>query len=167
MTTNAIISEMFEEIKDSIKILEDKISGIAKPDLKIEKETHRKREQNRQAIEGVLQQISQHLLEINRGSISMKGQIQDSEERIINAITAHKMKQNHLNKIQLKKKSIFRTFVVLLLLFIGAFMMNVYQFKKIKEIEENARKYQFIILNGGISEDQLIRLDSLFLNKGE
>ena len=82
MTTNAIISEMFEEIKDSIKILEDKISGIAKPDLKIEKETHRKREQNRQAIEGVLQQISQHLLEINRGSISMKGQIQDSEERI-------------------------------------------------------------------------------------
>lgn len=161
MTTNAAINEMFEEIKESLKSIEGKLSGKADPNVKMDEELARQRRQNRQTIEQILQQIGQRLQNIDRDSNSIQSGIQDSERRIISAIENQKKKLSFLDKVRVKTNTVVWTIGILLSFSIGSTSVNVLLFKRMKIMEENNFKYDFIKSQGGITKEQLLRLDSL------
>lgn len=169
MKNNAIISEMFEEIKAQLGTIEKKLDGQESRQKTIEEE--RRLRNNRTAIESVLQQISGHLSTIHSETTEIPTKIQESQELVLSKLelvqlTVSEQEQErtvrHHHVIDLKSSKVVVAFVILTLVLFGAIAGNVYQYRKSKEMSDNDLKYRYIKTLGGINAKDLSRLEDIF-----
>lgn len=159
MKRNDFVSAMFEEIKEKLVLIQEKIEQ----DKSAEKEAQKMIP--RQLLEFIYQSID--------NSIQQKFSLSDqSTTRQFNQLTQEtqelKQKIRELSEQNKKRKLMFRKLVVwqsiaavLLLLTIGLFLNN-------RLLRDNDLKFKYIQNQGGINSRGLFKLDTIFnVNRDE
>nr|WP_320117458.1 hypothetical protein [uncultured Marinifilum sp.] len=159
MKRNDFVSAMFEEIKEKLVLIQEKIEQ----DKSAEKEAQKMIP--RQLLEFIYQSIDK--------SIQQKFSLSDqSTTRQFNQLTQEtqelKQKIRELSEQNKKRKLMFRKLVVwqsiaavLLLLTIGLFLNN-------RLLRDNDLKFKYIQNQGGINSRGLLKLDTIFnVNRDE
>ena len=169
MKSNAIISEMFEEIKAQLVAIEKKLNGQDSR-LKVNDE-ERKSKNNRTAIESVLKQISSYLSTIYLEATEIPGKIQQSQQKVLSNLeqvqaTVTKQEKeriiHHRHVIDIRSSKVILTLVALAFALLGAIVGNVYQYKKALKMADNDLKYRYIHMLGGINKENLSTLEDIF-----
>ena len=169
MKSNAIISEMFEEIKSRLVAIEKKLDGQENRPQVIDEES--KLKNNRTAIESVLKQISAYLSTIHSEATEIPRKIQQSQQKILSnleqvqaTVTEQEKERTvrHHHIIDLKSSKVVVAFVVLSLALVGAITGNVYQYKRIGQMKDNDLMYRYIKVQNGINSKNLSNLEDIF-----
>jgi hypothetical protein len=169
MKINAIISEMFEEIKSRLVAIEKNLNGQDSRPKVIDEE--RRLKNNRTAIESVLKQISSYLSTIHSEVIEIPGEIKESQQKVcskleqVQATVTEQEKERtvrHHHIFDFKSSKVVLTFVILVFVILGATTGNVYQYKINLKMKDNDLKYRYIQMQGGINIKNLSTLEDIF-----
>ncbi|MBI9059093.1 MAG: hypothetical protein JEZ01_15120 [Labilibaculum sp.] len=155
MKRNDFVSAMFEEIKESLALIQEKMEANKPTEKEAQKMIPR------QLLEFIYQSIQQKF-SLSDQSISrqFKELTQETQEL--------KQKITELNEQNKKRKLMFRKLVVwqsiaavLLLLTIGLFLNN-------RRLRDNDLKFKYIQYQAGINANGLLKLDTIFhVNRDE
>ncbi len=169
MKSNAIISEMYEEIKSRLVAIEKNLNGQNSRPKVIDEE--RRLKNNRAAIESVLQQINNHLFSIHSGIGKVPVAMQESQKLVLSrlekvqaTITGQEKERTvrHHHVFDFKSFKIVLAFVILVFVLLGAITGNIYQYKFNLKMKDNDLKYRYIQMQGGINITDLSTLEDIF-----
>ncbi|WP_159522480.1 hypothetical protein [Sunxiuqinia indica] len=169
MKNNAIISEMFEEIKSRLVAIETKLNGQEDRPKVIDEE--RRLRNNRTAIASVLKQISTYLSTIHLEATGIPEKIQESQQKVLSsleqvqAIVTKQEKDStihHRHVIDLKSSKVVLAFIVLGFVLLGSFVGNVYQYRMNSQMGDNDLMFRYIKVHDGINSKDLSKLEDIF-----
>lgn len=159
MRKNDFITAIFEEIKESLLVIDGKLengqSGDEKRKIVIPKEL----------VEFLNRSIDQSVREnISRLNLSSQDQFRDLNQKLGGLI--HSVKE--LTKVRRKRKLIFRKLVVWQSISALLLMIGLTLFIHNRQLSDNALKFRYIEACGGIDSKKLLKLDTVFhVNRDE
>ncbi|MCW0485042.1 hypothetical protein [Gaoshiqia sediminis] len=161
MTTNAVIHEMFEELKSKLQAMEDKIDSRTEINDPSKEDKEKQRQQDRQSAERILRQIAGHLEAIQRETGSVRADMKDLETRFSLKLEEHREIQHQQYRLKTTRRTTIQSFILLTFFLVGSIPINICQSEKISRMRGNDWKYRYIRMNKGITEKELTQLDSL------
>jgi hypothetical protein len=169
MKNNTMTGVMFEEIKSQLEAIEKKLDNQGYRQQTVDEES--KLRSNRAAIESVLNHISSYLSTIYSETREVPREIQESKklvlsrlEQIHSTINGQEKERlvRHHHVIDLKPSKVVVAFFVLTFLLLAVLAGNVYQFRKINQMNDNDLKYRYIKIHRGIDPENLANLEDIF-----
>ncbi|MCW0484882.1 hypothetical protein [Gaoshiqia sediminis] len=162
MTTNAVIHEMFEELKCKLQAMEDKLDSRTEINDQSKEDKEKQGQQNRQSAERILRQIAGHLEAIQREKGSLRADMKDLKARFNLKLDKHREIQHQQYRLKTTRRTTIQSFILLTCFLVGSVLINICQSEKISRMRENDWKYRYIRMNQGISKDQLEKLEQAF-----
>ena len=168
----SVITVMFEELKELISKLTNKIDSLSpiqpineiKPSIDnlflahVEKAIKEIPKMDLSVIEQKLIETKESL---NSNLLLNKQIIQQIQN--LRYDNTHKPPQKHLHVFEIKSSKVAISLIVLVMALLCSFMGNFFQFKKNSQLLDNDIKYRFVKMYNGIDNKNLYKLENVFV----